>query len=284
MRARVLAVVAALAVLASACGIVSASAAAVVGDARVPMDAFSRLVAARIEGLGLEGTDLQLAQEGRELGLLSADRIRQGVGQAIQDGDMGQEDLPELPDPVVEELFAAAREAVGDDYEAALEQLGVDDQTWRDVYGRAAERLVAGIIYYGQQQPPSIPLARADYLREVQAATLSELISAELTRQQFDALGLELDPEQVQQQEDAIMTSFENEEEFQSALAQPGRGYPTVEDFRELILRTQTRRQVLQQPDNAQQAQQAREQIEVEVPSRFGTWNPEQGRVVAPEV
>lgn len=284
VRARVLAVVAALAVLASACGVVSASAAAVVGGTRVPMDQFSRLVAARIQGLGLEGRDLRLAEQGRELGLLSADRIRQGVGQALQNGDMEQGDLPELPEPVVDDLFTSAEQALGDDYAPALQELGVDEQTWRDLYGRAAQRLVAGIIYFGQQQPPSIPLARTDYLREVQAATLTELVSAELTRQQFDALGLELDPEQVQQQEDAITSSFQNEEEFQAALSQPGRGYPTEDDFRELILRTQTRRQVLQQPDNAEQAQQARQQIDVEVPSRFGTWNSEQGRVVAPEV
>lgn len=284
MRARVLAVVAALAVLASACGVVSASAAAVVGGTRVPMDEFSRLVQARIQGLGLEGTDLRLAEQGRELGLLSADRIRQGVGQAIQDGDMGQGDLPELPDPVVDELFASAREAVGDDYEPALEDLGVDEQTWQEVYGRAAERLVAGILYFGQQQPPTIPLDRADYLRQVQSVTLSELITAELARQQFDALGLELDQDEIDQQREAIMSGFETQEEFEAVRLQAGRGYPTMEDFDELIVRTQLRRQILQQPDNAEQAQRAREQIDIEVPGRFGTWNPEQGRVVAPEV
>lgn len=284
MRARVLAVVAALAVLASACGVVSASAAAVVGGTRVPMDEFSRLVQARIQGLGLEGTDLRLAEQGRELGLLSADRIRQGVGQAIQDGDMGQGDLPELPDPVVDELFASAREAVGDDYEPALEELGVDEQTWQEVYGRAAERLVAGILYFGQQQPPTIPLDRADYLRQVQSVTLSELITAELARQQFDALGLELDQDEIDQQREAIMSGFETQEEFEAVRLQAGRGYPTMEDFDELIVRTQLRRQILQQPDNAEQAQRAREQIDIEVPGRFGTWNPEQGRVVAPEV
>lgn len=284
MRARVLAVVAALAVLASACGTVSASAAAVVGGTRVSMDEFSRLVAARIEGLGLEGRDLQLAEQGRELGLLAPERVRQVVGQAIQDGDMSQQDLPELPDPVVDELLTAAREAVGADYEAGLEELGVTEDVWREVHARAAERLVAGILYFGQQPPPTIPLDRDSYLREVQAATLSELVSAELTRQQFSALDLELDPEQVEQQRDAIMSSFQSEEEFEAVRLQPGRAYPTTEDFEELILRTQVRQQTIQQEVDAQQAQQVRNAIEIDVASRFGTWNPEQGRVVAPEV
>ena len=284
MRARVLAVVAALAVFASACGAVPAQAAAVVGDARVSMEQFSQLVAARVQGLGLEGRDLQLAREGRELGLLDPARVREGVSQALSDGELSQQDLPSLPQPVADDLFAAAREALGDDYAPALEELGVDEDTWRDVHARAAQRLVAGIIYFGQQQPPTIPLAHDDYVRQVQAATLSELVSAELTRQQFSALGLELDPGEVSSREEQIRSSFDSSEAFQAALEQPGRTYPTEEDFQELIVRTQVRQEVLQQQDNAEEAARVRDEIDVQVASRFGTWDPQQGRVVASEV
>lgn len=284
MRARVLAVVAALAVLASACGTVSASAAAVVGDTRVSLEEFSQLVAARVQGLGLEGRDLQLARQARELGLLDPARVRQGVSDALSEGELTQQDLPSLPDPVTDDLFAAAREAMGGDYQPALDELGVDEPTWRDVYGRAVQRLLAGIIYFGQQQPPTIPLARAEYVQQVQAATLSELVSAELARQQFSALGLELDPDEVSSREEQIRSSFDSEEAFRAALEQPGRTYPTTEDFQELIVRTQVRQQVLQQQDNAEEAARVRDAIEVDVASRFGAWDPQQGRVVAPEV
>lgn len=284
VRARVLAAVAALAVLAGACGTVSTSAAAVVGDEQVSMEEFSRLVSARIDGLGLEGRELRLAEQGQELGLLAPDRIRQGVSQALSEGDIAQEDLPALPDGVVDQLFDAARQALGDDYEAALEELGLSEDQWREVYALAAERFVAGIIYFGQQQPPSIPLDRDSYLRQVQADTLSELVSAELTRQQFEALDLALDPEEVESQREAIVSSFDSEEQFQSVREQPGRAYPTMPDFDELIVRTQVRQQALQEEEIAQDASEIRGEIEVTVANRFGTWNAEQGRVVAPEV
>lgn len=284
VRARVLAAVAALAVLAGACGTVSTSAAAVVGDEQVSMEEFSRLVSARIDGLGLEGRELRLAEQGQELGLLAPDRIRQGVSQALSEGDIAQEDLPALPDGVVDQLFDAARQALGDDYEAALEELGISEDQWREVYALAAERFVAGIIYFGQQQPPSIPLDRDSYLRQVQADTLSELVSAELTRQQFEALDLALDPEEVESQREAIVSSFDSEEQFQSVREQPGRAYPTMPDFDELIVRTQVRQQALQEEEIAQDASEIRGEIEVTVANRFGTWNAEQGRVVAPEV
>lgn len=125
---------------------------------------------------------------------------------------------------------------------------------------------------------------RDSYLQQVQADTLSELVSAELTRQQFEALDLELDPEEVEAQKESIVSSFDSEEQFASVREQPGRAYPTMTDFDELIVRTQVRQEALQEEEIAQEASEVRGEIEVAVASRFGSWNAEQGRVVAAEV
>ncbi len=282
MRSRLLAALAALVVLAAGCGVVPASAAAIVGGERVPMDELSRLATARLEGLGLEGRDLQIAEQARELGLLTDTTVREGVSQAINQGQVAQDALPSLPEEVVDSLYAAEQQALGDGYDDALEELRVDEEAWRELYGRAAEVIVAGILFFGQQQqqPDQVPLAQSAYVGIVQRTTLSELVSVELTRQQFKALGLELSEGDLETQEQAIVSSFEDEEAFQAALDRFG--YPTKRDFDELVVAHAVRSNALQQPDNADDVA-ALDPIEVEIPERFGTWDPTQQRVVEPE-
>lgn len=282
MRSRLLAGLAALAVLAAACGVVPSSAAAVVGAEKVPMDELSRLATARLEGLGLEGRDLRIAEQARELGLLTDSTVREGVSQAINQQQVAQDALPSLPEEVVDSLYSAEQQALGDGYDDALDELRVDEDEWRELYGRAAEVIVAGILFFGQQQqqPDQIPLAQSDYVGIVQRTTLSELVSVELTRQQFRALGLELSEGDLETQEQAIVSSFEDEEAFQAALDRFG--YPTKRDFDELVVAHAVRSNALQQPDNADDVA-ALDPIEVEIPDRFGTWDAAQQRVVEPE-
>lgn len=282
MRSRLLAGLAALLVLAAACGVVPSSAAAVVGDERVPMEELARLATARLEGLGLEGRDLRIAELARELGLVTDTTVREGVSQAINQQQVAQDALPSLPEEVVDSLYSAEQQALGDGYDDALEQLPVDEDEWRELYGRAAEVIVAGILFFGQQQqqPDQIPLAQADYVGIVQRTTLSELVSVELTRQQFRALELELSEDDLETQEQAIVSSFEDEEAFQAALDRFG--YPTKDDFDELVVAHAVRSNALQQPDNADDVA-ALDPIEVEIPERFGTWDTTQQRVVEPE-
>lgn len=282
MRARLLAGLAALVVLAAACGVVPSSVAAVVGDEQVPMDELSRLATARLEGLGLEGRDLQIAQQARELGLLTDTTVREGVGQAINEAQVAQDALPTLPEEVVDSLYAAERQALGDGYDDALDELRIDEDEWRERYGRAAEVVVAGILFFGQQQqqPDQIPLDQSAYVGIVQRTTLSELVSVELAQQQFQALGLELSEADLETQEQAIVSSFEDQAAFEAALDRFG--YPTTGDFDELVVAHAVRSNALQQPDNADDLA-ALDPIEVEIPDRFGTWDTAQQRVVEPE-
>lgn len=282
MRSRLLAGLAVLAVLVAACGVVPSSAAAVVGGEKVPMDELSRLATARLEGLGLEGRDLRIAEQARELGLLTDTTVREGVSQAINQQQVAQDALPSLPEEVVDSLYSAEQQALGDGYDDALDELRVDEDEWRELYGRAAEVIVAGILFFGQQQqqPDQIPLAQSDYVGIVQRTTLSELVSVELTRQQFRALGLELSDGDLETQEQAIVSSFEDEEAFQAALDRFG--YPTKRDFDELVVAHAVRSNALQQPDNADDVASL-DPIEVEIPDRFGTWDAAQQRVVEPE-
>ncbi len=208
--------------------------------------------------------------------------MREGVSQAINEQQVAQDALPSLPEEVVDSLYSTEQQALGDGYDDALEELRVDEDEWRELYGRAAEVIVAGILFFGQQQqqPDQIPLAQSDYVGIVQRTTLSELVSVELTRQQFRELGLELSEGDLETQEQAIVSSFEDEEAFQAALDRFG--YPTKGDFDELVVAHAVRSSALQQPDNADDVA-ALDPIEVEIPERFGTWDATQRRVVEPE-
>lgn len=279
MRLRLLALLAILAMFAGGCATVPSSAAAVVGDTTVSMAEFTRLVDARATGLGMEGRELRLVEQAAELGLYDDPTVRDVVSAAIDQGDISQDDLLELPPEVLDRVVEVTRDQYAGDYEDVVGQLGVSVDQWEAVLRTAAQKLVAAILFFGQQQPPVIPLDRATYLRQVQTSTLSELVSVAVTRQAFESLSLELDPEDVELQRDIIIAGFPTLEDFNRTRVRVG--YPEDEDFEEFIVRHQLREEELMRHD-AEEAVAARDAIEVTVPARFGTWNPAISRVDAP--
>jgi hypothetical protein len=279
VRLRLLALMAMLAMFAGACATVPSSAAAVVGDTTISMAEFTRLVDARADGLGMEGRELRLVEQAADLGLYDDPTVRNVVSDAINQEQISQDNLLALPPEVLDRVVEVTRDQYAGDYEEAVAQLGVSITQWESVLRTAAQRLVAAILFYGQQQPAVIPLDRATYLRQVQTSTLSELVSVAVTRQAFESLGLELDPDDVDVQRDIIIAGFPTMEDFDQTRIRVG--YPEMDDFDEFIVRHQLREQELLRHDQ-EEAAAARAAVEVTVQSRFGTWNPAISRVDAP--
>lgn len=283
MRARLLTAIAALSVLVGACGTVPSSSAAVVGDDEVSMEQFTTLVTTRLDQVGVDGDDLPIAQQAQDLGLLDVEVLVGAVQQALSDGTMAQDDLPVPPPEVLDRAFTAQRDALGDGYDAALQELGLSEDDWHAVHDRVVPRIIAGFILFnqlGQQPPTPFPLADEGYVGAVQTYSLTELVRVEIVRWRFEQLDLALNPDDVEAQYETVKAGFQDEAAFQRALQQAG--YADDSLFRDLQIRHSLRQQALQEPDNAEALAEL-EDAEVTVAQRFGSWDASQGRVVAPE-
>lgn len=287
MRARILVPLAALAMLAGACASVPGDAVATVNGQTVDYDRFERIVSAQAVNLGLMPRDAQVAQRAIDAGIIDRDALDQALISEFQKLEQGQ-DSPiaagpplEVPQEFVDELFA---QQVGseDELDAALADLGVASRRFREVFDRLVRFEARGLQVNRAQDrsfQTGFPLDRSQQLSGLQQAVIQQLVQAEITRQAVDELDLEVSDETVTQIKDQIAGQFADDAALQAALDDVGF---TERDFEELIVRTQARQQALQRAEDPTAAQAFFEDLDVEVATRFGRWDEQQGTVVPP--
>ena len=276
MRARLLALLAALAVLAGACATVPGGAVATVNGTEIDLDRFERIVSAQVSDLGLESRDARVIESAIDVGLLDRAALDQALLQELQKGPEAARIDPGPPlsidDAFVDELFDTA---TSDDMSAGLQQLGVSEERLREAFERFVAFEVRGLQMNRGQT--GFPIDRRAQVEGLQQSVIQQLVQAEVARQAVDELGLEVDDQVVQQVEDQLRSGFPDEETLQAALEEAGY---TQEDFRELFVLTQARQQAIQRVEDPAAAQAFFDSLDVEVADRFGSWDLQQGQVV----
>ena len=277
MRARLLALLAALAVLAGACATVPGDAVATVNGSEVAYERFERIVAAQASDLGLQPRDAQVAEAAIESGLIDRAALDQALLQELQAGD-GSRVRPgpptEVDEAFVDELYDTT---TADDLASGLAELGVSERRFREVFERLVHFEVRGLLV--NQGQTGFPVDRSAQVLGLQQSVIQRLVQAEIARQAVEELGLEVDPEVVSQVEEQLRSGFPDDESLQAAL--DDLGY-TREDFDELFVMTQARQQALQSVEDPTAAQAFFEGLDVEVADRFGSWDLQQGQVIPP--
>lgn len=278
MRARLLALLGALAVLAGACASVPGDAVATVNGEPVPYDQFERIVSVQAEGLGLSARDATAVQAAFDSGLVDRQALDQALVQELQRGDDSRITAGpplEVEDDLVDELYA---QQVDDaDLESRLSELGLSEQRFREVFDRLVRFEIRGLqVNQGQG---GFPIDRTDQLAGLQQSIISQLVQAEIARQAVDELGLEVDQEAVEEIEEQYRTRFVDQETLEAALRDAGY---TLDDFEELFVLTQARQQAIQQVEDPNTAQAFFEGLDVRVADRFGSWDVQQGQVLPP--
>lgn len=288
MRARILVPLAALAMLAGACASVPGDAVATVNGHEVDVDRFERIVSAQAANLGLMPRDAQVAQRAIDAGIIDRAALDQALISELQALDQGQQSRIaagpplDVPQEFVDELFEQ-QVADEEDLDAALSEIGVSSRRFREVFDRLVRFEARGLQVNRSQQDGSFqtgfPIDRSQQLAGLQQAVIQQLVQAEIARQAAVELDLEVSDETVSQIRDQIAGQFADDAALQAALEDFGF---TKEDFQELIVRTQARQQALQQMQDPAQAQAFFEGLDVDVATRFGRWDEQQGTVVAP--
>lgn len=278
MRARLLALLAALAVLAGACASVPSGAVATVNGEPVSYDRFERIVSVQAEGLGLSARDAAAVQAAFDSGLVDRQALDDALLQELQRGDDSRITAGpplEVEDELVDELYA---QQVGDgDLEAELSELGLSERRFREVFDRLVRFEIRGLqVNQGQT---GFPLDRSGQLAGLQQSVIQQLVQAEIARQAVEDLDLEVDPEAMEQIEEQYRTSFVDQETLEAALEDAGY---TLDDFEELFVVTQARQQAIQRVEDPEAAQAFFDGLDVEVADRFGSWDVQQGQVLPP--
>lgn len=276
MRARLLALLAALAVLAGACASVPGGAVATVNGTEIALDRFERIVSAQVSDLGLESRDARVIESAIDVGLIDRAALDQAILQELERGPDAARIDPGPPLAVegdfVDELFDTA---TPDDLSAGLQQLGIAEERLREAFERFVSFEVRGLqLNQGQS---GFPIDRRAQVEGLQQSVIQQLVQAEIARQAVEELGLEVDDEAVQQIEDQLRASFPDDETLQAALEDAGY---TTDDFQELFVRTQARQQAIQRVEDPAAAQAFFDELDVEVADRFGSWDLQQGQVV----
>lgn len=277
MRARLLAALAALAVLAGACGTVPADAVATVNGAQVDYGRFERIVAAQAAGLGLERRDAQLAQDAIDAGLIDRAALDTALLEALGSEAGGVSAGPPVvvEDAFMDQLFDRA--VATDDLAVALQELGVSERRFREVFERLVRFEVRGLSL--NQGQTGFPIDRSEQLVNLQQSVIQQLVQTEIFRQAVEELDMEVDDQVVAQVEDQLRAGFADEEALTAALEDLGY---TMEDFREIFVLTQARQQALQQLEDPTAARTFFQTVDVDVAERFGSWDASQGQVVPP--
>ena len=280
MRARLLAVLAALSVLAAACGVTPAGSVATVNGSQVDYDRFARIVAARLDASELAEADARTIQDAIDVGLLDRQALDQallGDLQARQQGGEPRIDQGpplQVPDDFVDELYQAQPASSAD--EAELERIGTTPDEMRRVFGDFVPFEVRGLLR--SQGQPGFPVDPAQQTLTQQQAVLSTLVQSEILAQAVDELDVAPSDEEVERAAEEIRASVP-EDQFDEALT--GLGYDQ-DDFRDLIVLPRARQQALQALEDPTEAQAFFDELDVDVADRFGRWDAEQGRLVAP--
>ena len=278
MRARLLALLAALAVLAGACASVPGDAVATVNGTTIDYGRFERIVAAQASDLGLQARDAQLAQAAIDAGVIDRAALDSALVEELSTSPDQSRIDPGPPlevDPaLLDELYATA---TPDDLADGLQQLGVGERRFREVFDRLVHFEIRGLqLNRGQT---GFPIDRTAQVAGLQQSVIQQLVQAEVARQAVEALDIEVDPEAVSQVEDQVRSRFPDDETLQAALDDAGY---TREDFDELFVLTQARQQALQTVQDPVAAQAFFDDLDVEVATRFGSWDEQQGTVVGP--
>lgn len=289
MRARLLVPLAALAMLAGACASVPGDAVATVNGQTVDQDRFERMVSARAANIGMMPRDAEVARRAIDAGIIDRQALDQALVGELE--ALGQGQPSELvagppldvPQEFVDELF---EQQVGDeqDLDAALDELGgVSPDRFREVFDRLVRFEARGLLTNQNPQDGSFttgfPIDRSQQLAGLQQGVIQQLVQAEITRQVVEELDLEVSEDTVAQIEDQVVSQFADDDALQAALDDVGY---TREDFQELFVRTQARQQALQQVQDPAPVQAFFEDLDVDVATRFGRWDEQQGTVVAP--
>lgn len=278
MRARLLALLAALAVLAGACASVPGDAVATVNGEPVPYDQFERIVSVQAEGLGLSARDATAVQAAFDSGLVDRQALDQALVQELQRGDDSRITAGpplEVEDDLLDELYA---QQVDDaDLESQLSELGLSERRFREVFDRLVRFEIRGLqVNQGQG---GFPIDRTDQLAGLQQSIISQLVQAEIARQAIEELDVEVDQEAVEEIEEQYRTRFVDQETLEAALRDAGY---TLDDFEELFVLTQARQQAIQRVEDPSIAQAFFEGLDVQVADRFGSWDVQQGQVLPP--
>jgi hypothetical protein len=278
VRVRFLAVLASLAVLAGACGNVPDDAVATVNGEAVPYARFERIVAAQAEGIGLSGRDAEVAQRAFDAGVLD----RAALDQALLDA-LGQEDGPidsgpplEVEQAFIDQLYDDQIASL-DDPQQALSGIGVSEDRLREVFDRLVRFEVRGLQL--NQGQTGFPIDRSDQLASLQQSIINQLVQAEIASQAVETLDLEVPEDAAATLEEQYLNQFGDEETLLAALEDAGY---TRTDFEELFLGTQVNQQAIQTVEDPAEAQEFFDSLDVDVADRFGTWNTQQGQLVAP--
>lgn len=274
MRVRLLALMAALAVLAGACGTVPGDAVATVNGSEVAYDRFERIVAAQAAGLGLDARDAQVAQQAIDAGVIDRaaldDALLEDLGRAEPNVSVGPP--VEVPDAFMDQLYDQAVSA-----EDVQQELGVGQRRLREVFERLVRHEVRGLAL--NQGQTGFPIGRSAQLTSLQQSVIQQLVQAEIYRQAVEELDVEVDEQVVDQVDQQFRAQLGDDEALTAALEDAGY---TREDYTEIFVMTQARQQALQGLEDPAAAQEYFADLDVEVAERFGSWDPAQGQVVAP--
>lgn len=276
MRARLLAVIAALAVSAGACGTVPSGAVAIVEGRQIPMERFERIVAAQSSQLGLRGRTADIAELAQEVGVLDRAALDAAITQEVQSGPDGGRlagaELPELPSDLVDDLLAS--QPVTED---GLDRLGLSEERYREVFAEIAGAEVVGLL--NNQLQSGFPLDARQQIPQLQGSVIQQLVQAEIAEYVVEELDLEVPEEAVQNSEDQIRAQLPADRELEDLLAESGYD---LEDFRQLFVLTPVRQEVIQTSDRSEEIRPLFEDLDVSVAERFGTWDQANGQLLPP--
>lgn len=275
MRARILAFLAALAVLAGACATVPGDAVATVNGTTIDYDRFERIVASQAEDLGLSARDAEVAQRAIDAGLIDRGALDTALVEELQAQDSRITVGPplEVDQELLDELFQQQMDAEGAD--ALLEQLSLSARRFREVFERLVRFEIRGLQL--NQGQTGFPIDRTQQLAGLQQSVIQQLVQAEIARQAVEKLDLEVDDEAVAQIEERLRSSFPDDQTLTAALEDAGY---TPSDFDELFVMTQARQQAIQRVEDPAAAQEFFQSLDVHVADRFGNWDTQQGQVV----
>ena len=276
MRARLLALLAALAVLAGACATVPGDAVATVNGNEIDFERFERIVSAQVSDLGLASRDARVIESAIDVGLLDRSAVDQAIRQELEKGPDAARIDPGPPVSIDEGFVSEVFElATPDELSDGLQQLGITERRLREAFERFVTFEFRGLqLNRGQG---GFPIDRRAQVEGLQQSVIQQLVQAEIARQAVQELDLQVDEEVVQQVEDQLLANFPDQETLQAALEDAGY---TKDDFQELFVMTQARQQAIQRVEDPSAAQAFFTDLDVEVADRFGSWDLQQGQVV----
>lgn len=258
-------------VLGTACGTVPGDVVAVVDGVEIPYSRFDQIMSRSTQYLGLSGSTLEIAERAEAAGLLRRDLLDSTLIQATQSPDVDANLLPQLPEALLDALWFEQFEFLSDDEAAALlDEVGVDEGTYRTVFDQIAVAEMAGLFQTGAG---GFALDRSSQVRGVQSNVIGQLIEFQFTQLLVDRLEIEIPQEDIDLQFEFVAAQFDTDEEL--AIAVGRLGY-TPHEYRDIVVANQVRTTALQgvqDPDLIADLQAYIEGLEVEVAPRFGSFD-----------